>query len=239
MNPRLWAIDLHWLPHAHGALALATLIKKHHPDARVLMGGLSASYFHEELARHPDVDFVVRGDSTEEPVLALVECLREGLPLNDVPNLTWKRRDVVRSPAKLAADVRFISRVSRAPIFVIHDIRMHGLAYADQFLERLRGLRVKNEFVFELYRSEAAEALHRQAGELNSHRIYDQTDFVSWGEGTRQLRPLGLLRLMVELFFEELSLAWLRLGHLGRSKWRSVYRQRVASVPADSRQGSD
>jgi len=50
-HPRVWAIDLHWLPHVHGALALAALIKKHHPDVPVLMGGLSSSYFHEELIK--------------------------------------------------------------------------------------------------------------------------------------------------------------------------------------------
>jgi hypothetical protein len=38
----------------------------------VLIGGLSASYYHEELVRLPFVDFVMRGDSTEEPVRQLI-----------------------------------------------------------------------------------------------------------------------------------------------------------------------
>jgi B12-binding domain/radical SAM domain protein len=90
---RVFGIDLHWLPHAQGALAIAEVVKRLHPDSYVLFGGLSASYYHEELIGYPFVDFVIRGDSTEEPVRQLLQGLREGLPLDDVENLTWKQAD--------------------------------------------------------------------------------------------------------------------------------------------------
>jgi len=48
----------HWLPHANSALGIAELVKEVHPDAKVLIGGLSASYFHREVIDHPAVDFV-------------------------------------------------------------------------------------------------------------------------------------------------------------------------------------
>ncbi len=86
----IYGIDLHWLPHAQGALAVAELIKRLHPDAAVLMGGLSASYFHRELAENPAVDYVLRGDSTEEPARQLLAALREGTPLDAVENLTYR-----------------------------------------------------------------------------------------------------------------------------------------------------
>ena len=90
---RVFGIDLHWLPHAQGALAIAELVKRLHPDSYVLFGGLSASYYHEELIKYPFVDFVIRGDSTEEPVRQLLQELREGRPLDEVENLTWKQAD--------------------------------------------------------------------------------------------------------------------------------------------------
>jgi|YNPNPStandDraft_1061719.scaffolds.fasta_scaffold12885_3 B12-binding domain/radical SAM domain protein len=95
LNPIAFGIDLHWLPHAHGALAVAQLVKRYHPDTPVIFGGFSSTYYHEELIRYPFVDFVLRGDSTEEPLRQLLACLKgqKGAPtLAAVPNLTWRDR---------------------------------------------------------------------------------------------------------------------------------------------------
>ncbi|MHB9093896.1 MAG: TIGR04190 family B12-binding domain/radical SAM domain protein [Eubacteriales bacterium] len=93
MNPTAFGIDLHWLPHVHGSIELAKICKKYHPDTPVIFGGLSSSYYHEELISYPFVDFVVRGDSTEEPMLQLMRALRYGWPVDNIPNLTWKKPD--------------------------------------------------------------------------------------------------------------------------------------------------
>ena len=93
LKPAAFGIDLHWMPHAHGAIEVALLCKKHHPDIPVMFGGFSSSYYHEELIRRPEVDFVVRGDSTEVPVLNLMQHLTgrpEAPSLPDIPNLTWQ-----------------------------------------------------------------------------------------------------------------------------------------------------
>jgi B12-binding domain/radical SAM domain protein len=93
---RTFGIDLHWLPHAHGSLAIAELVKRHHPQAPVIFGGFSASYFHDELIRYPQVDYVLRGDSTEEPLRQLMEILLASPgpadleELSRIPNLTWQ-----------------------------------------------------------------------------------------------------------------------------------------------------
>lgn len=89
-RPRAVGIDLHWLPHAHGALEVARIVKDVHPDVPVIFGGLSSSYFHQELVACPQVDYVLRGDSTEPPLHQLLVALRTGTPLDRVPNLTWK-----------------------------------------------------------------------------------------------------------------------------------------------------
>ncbi len=87
-----FGIGLHWLCHAHGALETAKLVKRHHPNVPVIMGGFSASYYHEELVAHPGVDYVLRGDSTEAPLGQLLACLGEGREPHDVPNLTWRHQ---------------------------------------------------------------------------------------------------------------------------------------------------
>jgi len=95
-RPRAVGIDLHWLPHAHGALEVARIVKEAHPDVPVILGGLSSTYFHRELIGYPQVDFVLRGDSTEPPLHQLLVALRSGSPVGDIPNLTWKDAGGIR-----------------------------------------------------------------------------------------------------------------------------------------------
>ncbi len=90
LDPLAFGVDFHWLISADGALKTCEVIKRYHPTTPVIVGGLSASYYHRELISSPHIDYVVRGDSTEEPLLQLLKCIdRKGDP-SDIPNLTWK-----------------------------------------------------------------------------------------------------------------------------------------------------
>jgi len=97
LRPAAFGIDLHWLPHAHGSLAVAQLLKEIHPDIPIILGGLSASYYHEQLLEYPAVDYVMRGDSTEEPLRQWMAALRAGGDMGAVPNLTWRDGGAVRA----------------------------------------------------------------------------------------------------------------------------------------------
>lgn len=91
LDADVFGIDLHWMPHVQGALELARMVKKHHPGSPVVMGGFSASYYHDEILKtRPEVDFVVRGDSAERPLELLLDALSKRRGLDDVPNLTWR-----------------------------------------------------------------------------------------------------------------------------------------------------
>ena len=90
MRAHAFGIDLHWLVHAQGSLEVARLIKKHHPHTPIIFGGFSASYYHRELIEYPYVDYVLRGDSTEEPLRQLLESIKKNHKPETVPNLTWK-----------------------------------------------------------------------------------------------------------------------------------------------------
>ncbi|MFD0826674.1 TIGR04190 family B12-binding domain/radical SAM domain protein [Neobacillus sp. M.A.Huq-85] len=233
LNTRAFGIDLHWLPHAHGSIELAKVVKQLHPDTPIIFGGLSATYYHKELIEYPFIDFVMRGDSTEKLMLLLMNKLEAGnTHYADIPNLTWKRdnqkgfnpityvpkdldefdvpgyrytirsvfkyrnfmdplpyngwlqypntalltargctqnclicggsRDAynenckrsqlaLRSPGKLVSDIQFIQRFSRAPIFILHDIRQGGDDYVNEFFRLLKSIHLKNEIVFELF----------------------------------------------------------------------------------------
>lgn len=90
LDATMFGIDLHWLPHCHGSVELARVVKRIHPDTPIVFGGLSSSIFHEQLMDYDAIDYVLRGDSTEEPFRCLLETLKGRGDLGQVPNLTWK-----------------------------------------------------------------------------------------------------------------------------------------------------
>ncbi|HUU62384.1 MAG TPA: TIGR04190 family B12-binding domain/radical SAM domain protein [Dehalococcoidia bacterium] len=90
LNATVFGIDLHWLLHAHGAIEISRMVKRHHPEAKLILGGLSASYYHRELLDYPEIDYVLRGDSTEEPFRQLMECIIGNREPTAVPNLSWR-----------------------------------------------------------------------------------------------------------------------------------------------------
>ena len=94
-QPLLFGIDLHWCQHADGALSLAALCKEEHPDIPVVLGGHTATYFWKELSRNPDIDFILRGETTEEPLAQLLDCLEQKREPDEVPNLVWRRDRVI------------------------------------------------------------------------------------------------------------------------------------------------
>ena len=112
LNPVAFGIDLHWLPHCHGSIEVARVVKKLHPDKPIIFGGLSATYFHEELITYDAVDYVVRGDSTEEPMTRLMWAIKRGGSVVDIPNVTWKDASdavVVNELSWVPADMDSIS----------------------------------------------------------------------------------------------------------------------------------
>jgi len=89
-------IDLHWSVHTHGALELCKLYKQVHPNAKTILGGIASTYFHEELIQYPQVDYVLRGYDTLQPLQELMAAKNSPDKLKDVQNLTWKSGNEAR-----------------------------------------------------------------------------------------------------------------------------------------------
>jgi B12-binding domain/radical SAM domain protein len=89
----IFAIGLHWHHHAQGAIEIAKLCKRLHPDSPVILGGITATYFHEEIIKRYDfVDAVIRGEG-EKPMLEFVKTIQNHGNLAEVPNLTYRMKD--------------------------------------------------------------------------------------------------------------------------------------------------
>ncbi len=87
---KIFAVDLHWCTHSQGAVEVARMCKRFHPNSFVLLGGLTATCFSEEIMRSfPFIDGVIRGEA-EKPLLQLMERLEAKGSLEDVSNLTYR-----------------------------------------------------------------------------------------------------------------------------------------------------
>ncbi len=87
----IFGIDLHWCIHSQGAIEIARLCKKHHPNSLVVLGGLTATRFASEIVeKFSFVDAVVRGEA-ERPMLRLAETAETGR-LYETPNLTYQEK---------------------------------------------------------------------------------------------------------------------------------------------------
>jgi radical SAM superfamily enzyme YgiQ (UPF0313 family) len=94
IDAEAYGIDIHWLVHAHGGVEVAKILKRIKPNRPVIVGGLSSTYFHREIiGSYPDIDYIVRGDSGEYPLLKLMECIESDRYPVDVPNITWRDGD--------------------------------------------------------------------------------------------------------------------------------------------------
>ncbi|HZM22703.1 MAG TPA: cobalamin-dependent protein [Anaerolineales bacterium] len=87
----VFGFDLHWMAQCHGSIELATRLKAIHPEALIIFGGISATYYANELIQYPAVDIVVKGYDTLEPLTLLMQAVTRGdYDFAHIPNLIFK-----------------------------------------------------------------------------------------------------------------------------------------------------
>jgi len=103
-RPRIVALSLFWHPQSYEVLEWARRIKEAFPEVFILLGGMTAGFYHREIMEHfPWVDAVIRGEG-EVPLLQLAEAVIRGGVLEAIPNLTWrKEKGIVENPLEYVA----------------------------------------------------------------------------------------------------------------------------------------
>ncbi len=103
LDSRVFGIDLHWMPHAHGSIEVGKIIKSQHPNSQLIFGGFSSTHFWKDLMEdHDFIDAVFLGDSTELPLLQYMRALDRAddgkhpqahPQLDKVQNLVYRTKD--------------------------------------------------------------------------------------------------------------------------------------------------
>jgi B12-binding domain/radical SAM domain protein len=95
LSARVLGIALHFQQHAPGAIEVARLCKQFHPDSLVVLGGLTATRFHEEIITdYPFVDAVIRAEA-EKAFLQFMQALDKYHHITATSNLTFRNNDEV------------------------------------------------------------------------------------------------------------------------------------------------
>lgn len=96
IESKIYAIDLHWAVHASGAVKLANLCKRYHPEGFVVLGGFTATWFYERiLAKYPSVDAIVLGEA-EGTFSQLVRSAVHARDLEGVSGIAYRSGGMVK-----------------------------------------------------------------------------------------------------------------------------------------------
>lgn len=133
-RPQFVLVDLHWYEHSFGALDVARTCKQIFPNVPVVMGGMTASLYADEILEgFPWVDFIVRGDS-EQPLRKLARYLisaEDGINLTAIPNLSYRvGYDVVENELSYSAEPSDLDELNFTDIdFLHHPKRYRGFQF--------------------------------------------------------------------------------------------------------------
>ena len=112
-RPGIVAFDLQWHPQSFDVMEMVKRVKAAFPSVFVLLGGHTASFYHEEILRNFDaVDGIIRGEA-ELPLLELAKTILQGKDtLFPVPNLSWRRKGrVLINPLSYVASEEDLNRL--------------------------------------------------------------------------------------------------------------------------------
>ena len=90
LRAKLFCLVMDHLYRCRGSLEVAAALKEAHPQVPLAVFGEVATHFNQELASLPQVDYVIAGDSVEEPLLQLLESVSGKIPMEEVPNLSFR-----------------------------------------------------------------------------------------------------------------------------------------------------
>ncbi len=113
-SPKMVALDLHWHPQSFDVMEMAKKVKAVSPTTFIVLGGYTASFFHEEIMRNFDaVDGIIRGEA-EIPMLEFARALLQGAKdLFSIPNLTWRRKGrILMNPLSYVATEEDLNSLS-------------------------------------------------------------------------------------------------------------------------------
>ena len=91
-QPLLVGISSLFSAYTKEAIQTAQIVKKHHPDCKIVVGGHHATAMPERVMASSAVDFVLRGEG-EVSMVRLAKAIVSGTGYEDIPGLVYRKPD--------------------------------------------------------------------------------------------------------------------------------------------------
>jgi hypothetical protein len=91
-RPFLVGISSLFSAYAEEAVKTAQIVKHHHPDCKIVLGGHHPTALPEHVMKIPAVDFVMRGEG-EVSMTLLARALQNGSGFDEIPGLVYRKVD--------------------------------------------------------------------------------------------------------------------------------------------------
>lgn len=109
MNPDVVGMTA-WTDFWHPVRETARLVRQKLPRCRIVLGGPHCLVYPRESLEYSEADFVISGDG-EDTLLGLLEALRDGEEIPDLPGLWHRRNGSVVEPETPIAVVKDLDRI--------------------------------------------------------------------------------------------------------------------------------
>jgi len=140
---KVYGISLQWHFQAYDAIELARVIKEVRNDSFVVLGGLAASFFKNEIMEQFDfIDAIISGEG-EIPLLNLVENIQKKRSLYNVPNLIFREGDkIIKNREIYYADDEQLSSLNFSRIDLLNNYNHYNklsffTKYPDSLINKL------------------------------------------------------------------------------------------------------
>lgn len=102
-DPGIVGMDLHWWVHSAGVVETARLIKEIQPEIKIVLGGITSSFFADEiLEKYQCIDYVMVGECDQAIVRMVSELMKDHPNKSLISNLTYRDgKVIVNNPVQL------------------------------------------------------------------------------------------------------------------------------------------
>ena len=112
-QPKICALSLHWHFQSYDVIQTARKIRQISPETFIVLGGFTASFFHEEIITHyPEINGIIRGDSEKGIIQLFKSVIHNDGELSTVSNLTFRQNGRLRiNPLNFVAQEEDLARL--------------------------------------------------------------------------------------------------------------------------------